>query len=178
MNSLVPKVAAQPASKRKARSKDGGSATLGRSYSREAQRQAALILEVLGGIRKPAQAAQVLGVSVPRYYQLEGRALRGLVSSCEVRSKGRVRSVEAELAILKRQHDRLRQELVRYQALLRMAQRSIGLSPPAPAPEATNGSKHRRRRRPVIRALGAAGHLKEQSEHMAIASAAHEQASQ
>src|SRR5262249_14816574 len=174
MNALVPKVASPPAPKRKARCKDGGSATVGRGYSREAQRHAAMILEVLAGIRKPAQAAQVLGVSVPRYYQLEVRALRGLVSACEARSKGRVRSAEAELAVLKRQRDRLQQELVRHQTLLRMAQRSIGLNPPAPVPEAKNGSKQRWRR-PVVRALGAAEHLKEQSEQMPIASAAQEQ---
>jgi|SRR6516162_182524 len=173
MNALVPKVETPPAPKRKTRAKDGGSATLGRGYSREAQRQAALILEVLAGVRKPAQAAQVLGVSVPRYYQLESRALGGLVSACEARSKGRIRSVEAELAVLKKRHDRLQQELVRQQALLRMAQRSIGLTP-APDSEAKSGSK-RRRRRPVVRALGAAGHLKEQSEPLPITPAAREQ---
>jgi hypothetical protein len=166
MNAPAPKAASQPTSKRKARSKDGGCATLGRGHSREAQRQAALILEVLAGVHKPSQVAQVLGVSVPRYYQLEGRALRGLVSACEARSKGRVRSAEAELSILKRQHDRLKQELVRHQTLLRMAQRSIGLNPPAP--EVKNGSKQRRHR-PVVRALGAAAHLKEQSEQMPLA---------
>jgi hypothetical protein len=36
--------------------------------SREAQRFAAAILEVLAGIRTPTDAAAVLGVSVPRYY--------------------------------------------------------------------------------------------------------------
>src|SRR5687768_12360377 len=41
----------------------------------EAQRLAATILEVLGGVRSPPQAAQALAISLPRYYQLEARAL-------------------------------------------------------------------------------------------------------
>jgi hypothetical protein len=174
MNALVAKAATPPSANRKARCKGGSSASLGRGYSREAQRQAALILEVLAGIRKPAEAAQVLAVSPPRYYQLESRALRGLVSACEARPKGRTRSAEVELAVLKRQRARLQQELVRHQALLRMAQRSIGLNPPAPVPEAKSGNKQRCRR-PALRALGAARHLKEQCEQLPIAPAAQEQ---
>jgi hypothetical protein len=165
------KVVSPPAPKRKPRSKWGGSATLGRGHSREAQCQAALILEVLAGMRKPAQAAEVLGVSVPRYYQLESRALAGLVSACEARPRGKVRSAQGELAVLKRQHDRLQQELLRQQTLLRMAQRSIGLTPPPSRPEVKNGKKQRRRR-PVIRALGAAEHLQLQSQQLPIAPAA------
>jgi hypothetical protein len=156
--------------KRKPRGKWDNSLALGRGQSRDAQRQAVLILEVLAGVRKPIQAAELLGVSLPRYYQLEGRALVGLVSACEARSKGRVRSAESELASLRRQHDRLQQELIRQQALLRMAQRSIGLAAPAPAPEPKAGSKQRRRR-PVARALGAAGHLKSQLEQPSASAA-------
>src|SRR6516225_12270273 len=169
MNALVPKVETPPAPKRKTRAKDGGSATLGRGYSREAQRQAALILEVLAGVRKPAQAAEVLGVSVPRYYQLESRALGGLVTACEARPKGRLRSPDHELAVLRRQHDRLQRELVRQQTLLRMAQRSIGLAPPTPPVK--KGSK-KRVRRPVVRALGAATQLRENSQALALEPAA------
>jgi hypothetical protein len=155
------KVVSESPAKRKARCKTAGGATLGRGRSREAQRQGAVILEVLAGMRTPAQAAEALGVSVPRYYQMEGRALGGLVSACEPCSPGRVRNPDRELAVLRRQQEKLQRELIRQQTLVRMAQRNIGLAPPAPAPK-NDGKK--RRRRPVVRALGAAAHLQEQSQ--------------
>jgi N-acetylmuramoyl-L-alanine amidase len=43
--------------------------------SSQARRQAAAILEVLAGARTPADAARALGVSLPRYYLLEEKAL-------------------------------------------------------------------------------------------------------
>jgi hypothetical protein len=162
MNGIGPvaKVVKEPAAKPKARCKAAGGAPLGRGHSREAQRQAAVVLEVLAGVRTPTQAAEVLGVSVPRYYQMENRALGGLVSGCEPCPKGRVRSPERDLATLRRQHERLQRELVRHQTLVRMAQRTVGL---APAPEPKNGSK-KRQRRPRVRALGVAAHLQELSQ--------------
>jgi hypothetical protein len=150
----------QPVAQAGARRHVAGGAGLGRHHSREAQCQAAAILEVLAGARTPTQAAEALGVSVPRYYQLEGRALRGLVSACEPRSKGRGSSPARELALLRRQHDRVQRELVRQQTLLRMAQRSIGLAPPPPVKK---GGK-KRVRRPVVRALGVAIQLRAHSE--------------
>ena len=45
--------------------------------SSEANRFAVVILEVLAGGRSPGEAAKVLGVTPPRYYQLETRALEG-----------------------------------------------------------------------------------------------------
>jgi hypothetical protein len=51
------------------RCKAAGGATLGQDNGRDAQRQAAVILEVLAGARTPTQAAAALNVSVPRYYQ-------------------------------------------------------------------------------------------------------------
>ena len=151
----------EAAAKPKARCKSAGGATLGRGRSREAQRQAALILEVLAGMRTPAQAAEALAVSVPRYYQLEGRALGGLVSACEPCPQGRARSPDHELAVLKRQHERLQRELIRQQTLVRIAQRNFGLTAPVPTPK--NGAQ-KRRRLPAVRALGAAAHLQEQSQ--------------
>jgi hypothetical protein len=158
-HSTTAKTLREAGAKPKARCKSAGGATLGRGRSREAQRQAALILEVLAGMRTPAQAAEAMAVSVPRYYQLEGRALGGLVSACEPCPKGRARSPDHELAVLKRQHERLQRELIRQQTLVRIAQRNFDLMPPAPK----NGGQ-KRRRRPAVRALGAAAHLQEQSQ--------------
>jgi hypothetical protein len=139
-----------------------GGATLGKDNSRDAQRLAAAILEVLAGARTPSQAAEALGVSLPRYFQLETRAMRAVVESCEPRPRGPRRSADKELAALTRQHDRLQRELARQQTLVRMAQRTIGLAPPAPAPKPAPGKK--RRRRPSVRALRAATHLQQQSK--------------
>ena len=122
--------------------------------SEEAKRLAAAILEVLAGARTPLEAAQGVGVSLPRYYLLEERALRGLVAACERRPRGRTVSGEREVEKLKRDLRRLENESARYQALLRAAQRTVGLSPPErkkPEP-----GKRRPRRSRLARALRAA----------------------
>lgn len=133
-----------------------GGAALGQEQSREVQRTAAAILEVLAGLRTPAQAAGALNVSVPRYYQLEARALHALVAACAPRPRGPGHNAERELTQLRRQQQRLERELTRQQALVRLAQRSLGLAPPA-APAKSAAQK--RRRRPTARALQAAAHL-------------------
>ena len=148
-----------------------GGITLGKDNSREAQRLAAAILEVLAGVRTPGQAAAALGVSLPRYYHLEARALRGLLAGCEARPPGRVRSPAKELASLQRQQERLQRELSRQQTLVRMAQRTVGLAPPPVATPAAKGSK-KRRRRPTVRALAAATHLQQQSREPTATEAA------
>jgi len=67
----------------------------------EARRLAAAVLEVLAGGRTPTEAAEVLGVSPPRYYALEQRALKGLVSACRKRPRGRVKTSEWEIEKLR-----------------------------------------------------------------------------
>ena len=143
---------------RRPQGKTPGGADLGQDASREARRQAAAILEVLSGARTPAEAAAVLGVSPPRYYQIESRALRGLLGACQARAKGRQRTAESELTALRQQHARLERELARQQALARMAQRTIGLA--AAAPPAKPGKKPRRPK--VARALSVAARLHQQ----------------
>jgi hypothetical protein len=113
--------------KKQSRHHAPGGVTLGKDNSRAAQRLAAAILEVLAGGRTPGQAAEALGVSLPRYYYLEGRALRGLLASCEAKPPGRIRSPQKELTTLQRQYERLQRELSRQQTLVRMAQRTLGL---------------------------------------------------
>ena len=71
-----------------------------------------------------------LGVSQARYFQIETRAMQALVASCEPRPRGPARSADRELTALRRQHERLQRELSRQQTLLRLAQRTIGLTPP------------------------------------------------
>lgn len=119
--------------------------------SQQARRTAAAILEVLAGMMTPAEAARGVGISIVRYYVLEARALQGLVSACEPKPIGRVRTPEREIQDLRLQVRRLTNERDRHQALARAAQRALGLKPPAPTPKAPG--KKSRKRKPVVRAL-------------------------
>ena len=125
--------------------------------STETKRLATAILEVLAGVRTPTDAATTLEISLPRYYLLEQRALTGLLAACVPRAKGPGRNVDRELAKLQRALASSQRECARQQALLRAAQRAVGLAPTQP-PKATlkNGAKTARRRRPTARALRAA----------------------
>lgn len=133
--------------------------------SREAKRMAAALLEVLAGAATPTTAAATLGVSLPRYYLLEQRAIRAFVTACEPRSGGRAIAPARELDLLRKQIDRLQRECTRNQTLLRMAQRTIGLVPPAAnAAKEKDSAKTKRKRRPTARALVAARSLRDNDD--------------
>ncbi len=137
---------------------------------REARRLAAAILEVLAGGLTPSEAASALGISPPRYYVLEARALEGLVSGCEPRAKGRTRGPEAELAELRKEHERARRELARSQALARVAQRAAGFTAPK-AKKDEPGKRGRRKRKPAVRAMVASKRLQSAPEGEAASAA-------
>jgi len=130
--------------------------------SPEARRAAAAILEVWGGVRTPQQAASALGLSVPRYYQIEQRAVGAIVASCEPRPRGPAVGGERRVRVLERQLAAGRRDLSRLQALLRTSQRTIGLplAEPAKGPaKPAAGGKKRRSRRPTARSLKLAATL-------------------
>jgi hypothetical protein len=131
--------------------------------SKEAKRLAAVILEVLAGLRTPTQGAEALQLSLPRYYQLEARGLGGLLDACEPKPKGRQPNPEREMDLIQRENERLRRDLGRQQSLVRLTQRSIGISPPSPPPPKSAGKKGRKRK-PVVRALSMAARLKQEAE--------------
>ena len=111
------------------------------------------VLEVLAGMRRPVEAAQALGVSLARYYQLEQRALEALVQGCEPLRRGRGPSSGPELQRLRQENERLKRECQRQQALVRLARQAAGLAAPdTPAP----GKKKRR----VVRGQQAAQRMK------------------
>jgi hypothetical protein len=126
--------------------------------SSEANRYAVVILEVLAGARTPMDASQALGITLPRYYQLETRALQGLVAALEPRPRVRQPSPEGRIAGLEKLLQEARREGLRQQALVRAAQRSLGIRPPSVVEAKANGkdAPKRKRRRPVVRALKAA----------------------
>lgn len=122
--------------------------------SPQARRLAAVILEVLAGLRGPTEAAQAAGVSLPRYYAAEARALQGLLQGCEPAGRGRQPGGGAELRKLRQQCQRLQRQCDRQQALLRLQQRALGLgAPQAKAKGADNNKGGKKRRRPRQRTL-------------------------
>src|SRR5215470_8558291 len=123
--------------------------------NKDAKRMAAVILEVWAGLRTPIQAAEALGLSLPRYYQIEANGLHGIVAACTPKPKGRQANPAREAMALKRDNERLRRELGRQQALVRLTQRGLGVAPPPAKPTTPKG----RRRKPVIRALTLAARL-------------------
>lgn len=127
--------------------------------SKEAKHLAAVLLDVLAGVRTPPQAATALDVSLPRYYQLEERGLNGLLLACETKPRGRQAGMETQVRTLLKENERLQRELTRTQSLVRLTQRTVGVPPPAPVKQ--TGKK--RRRRPTVRALKRAERLREEA---------------
>lgn len=106
------------------RKRTGASAPSG---SKRAKQIAVAVLETLSGELGTTEAAEKLGVSLSRYYQLEAKALQGLLEAVEPRAKGPQRTPEKELKALRAEKKVLERELRRHQALLRAAHRSVGL---------------------------------------------------
>ena len=139
--------------------------------SSPAKRQAAAILEVLAGVLRPAEAARLLETSLPRYYLWEKRALAGLLAACEPAPRGPRLDLSRQMAALERENRRLRRECDRQQALVRAAERALGLARPSVAKtaakpkEEAEGShgKRRRVRRPTVRALKASQTLRREA---------------
>jgi hypothetical protein len=125
--------------------------------SEQARRQAALILDVLAGVRTPLAAATVLEVAPVRYYQLEARAVDGLIAACEPRSRGRQpagpdqAASSTRMTKLEGERRRLEGEVARLHALLRLSRLSMGVKPPPQASAPKPGG--RKPRRAVVRAL-------------------------
>lgn len=95
--------------------------------SDDAKRKATVILEAMVGVRTIQSASAELGIALPRYYVLETRMLQGMIDALEPRQRGRKRDVDAELARLIADNDRLQQEIGRLQALYRTTQRAVGV---------------------------------------------------
>lgn len=128
--------------------------------SERARQVAALVLDVLGGNRTPADAARAMALSVARFYVIEQRAILGLVAACETQSpRGPSPDLQMQIQRLETENRRLNQALLRQQAIVRSTQRGLGLTSPKPPPAAPAKAgagavgKARRKRRPMVRAL-------------------------
>ena len=86
-----------------------------------------VVLEALSGEVGTTEAAERLGVSLSRYYQLEAKALEGMLKALEPRTKGPQMTPQREIQALRAEKRALEKELRRHQTLLRAAHRSVGL---------------------------------------------------
>ncbi|MDJ0522821.1 MAG: helix-turn-helix domain-containing protein [Planctomycetota bacterium] len=86
-----------------------------------------VILEALSGLTTTSEAAERLGVSPSRYYQLEARALEGMMAALEPRPRGPRNTPQSQIKALVEEKAELERELRRHQSLLRQASRSLGL---------------------------------------------------
>jgi len=114
--------------------------------SKEAKRQMVVLLETLSGLGTTTEAAERLGVSLSRYYQLETRALQGMLGALEKRPRGPRKTQEGEIKELLADKRALERELRQARSLLRAASRSVGVKPAA-NPTASKKRKGTRRRR-------------------------------
>lgn len=144
--------------------------------SSEALKRATVVLEVLGGLHTPRDAAGALGIGVQRYYILETHALEGLVKACEPRGRGPGQDPGKVIGEQAGQIQRLESEVRRLQALVRVSNRTLGIAGlKVPASQAGSGAKSgrsktkkgRARRTPVARALGMSKLLKEKGREPA-----------
>jgi transposase-like protein len=133
---------------------------LGDGLDVQSRRRAAGVLEVLAGQRSPQQVAQALGVSLSYFYVLERHALQGLVQACQLKPAGhRGNGLAKQLATAERRLARAESDRQRLEALVRLTQRTLGLSTNNASKESKDsirkGDKKRRRHRPQVRALRA-----------------------
>ena len=142
---------------------------LGQGQNGETKRRAAIVLEVLAGVRTPSEGAAALGLSVSCYYLLERKAMQGLLNGCQPQPKGSPGpGLERQLARLQKELDKSRRECLRQASLVRATQRAVGLpavakpAGPSKAKSAKEG-KRAKRRRPTIRAMRAAKTWREDS---------------
>lgn len=135
--------------------------------SKEAKRRASIVLEVLGGLRTTTEACEAIGVTLAHYYNLENKAIEGLVAAMERSTlKGGERGPrpETQIARLTEERDRLQRELQRTQALVRVAQRAVGV-PSATKQRKEHDAKRKaagkkRGRKPQVRARRAIARLR------------------
>ena len=85
------------------------------------------VLQVLSGHLGASEAAKSIGVSGARYYQLEKKALSGMLAFLSPSEEGQ-KPAPKRLEKLQKRVEELQEETARQKQLLRMARRVWGLS--------------------------------------------------
>ena len=120
--------------------------------SREARRAAAIVLEVLAGLRTPTEAGIALEISATHYYNIEARGLQGLVAALEPKPPGKRPDLSLKIAELEGEKKVLAAELARTHGLLRMARNAIGIRSPEREDSEGRTKKPRGKRKASVRA--------------------------
>ena len=121
-------------------------------------------------MRTPPEASEVIGITLARYYTLENVAIQGLVKALERRGPGAARGPrpETQIRMLTEERDRLTRELQRSLALVRIAQRAVGVPCVAKQRKARNKKRKaagkKKERRPTVRARKAVARLRRGAE--------------
>lgn len=113
--------------------------------SARARQITSVVIETFSGAVGTTEAAERLGISLSRYYQLEAKALQGMLEALEPRPRGPGKTPAKEIQALKAEKKALEAELRRHQALLRAAHRTVGL-PAKKKGGASSGRRGGRRR--------------------------------
>jgi len=95
--------------------------------SKGAKASLVVILETLAGACSTGEAAERLSISLSRYYQLETRALQGMLTALEPRPRGPRKTKDGEIRALKAEKREVERALRRATSLLRAATRSVGV---------------------------------------------------
>ncbi len=111
----------------------------GAGSTRDAKRLAAVVLEVFAGLRTPQQGAEALAMSLGGYYQLEARAMQGLLEACEPKPRGRQPDPEREMTVIRRENERLRRDLGRQSRRAGIGARHAADDRPEPAATSAQG---------------------------------------
>jgi len=124
--------------------------------SQQAKRAMVVILEALAGSSGTTEAAERLSISLSRYYQLETRALQGMMTALEPKPRGPRKTPDGEIRALRAEKQAVERELRRARSLLRAASRSVGVKPAGKrAASKKKGARTRRgsRGRTVLKTL-------------------------
>ena len=131
--------------------------------SKTARKTASLVLQVWCGELHPSEAAAALEVGVPRYYQIEKKAYKGVIAACEPQERrGRQKSEVKIIAELKTENAALLRDLKRAQALARLSQKAGGVATVVAQAKKRSEKNGRKRRRPTNRALKVAKNLQKE----------------
>ncbi len=116
--------------------------------SKQAKQLMVVILETLAGACGTSEAAERLSISLSRYYQLETRALQGMLKALEPLPRGPKKTKDTEIRALRAEKRGLERELRQALSLLRAASRSVGVKPRRKrAASRKKGARRKRRAR-------------------------------
>jgi hypothetical protein len=90
------------------------------------------VLQALSGEKSVSEICRETGLQMIQYYKLEGQLLKGMVMAAEASLvRGRRRNPLLESKDLEERNLRLRQEVLRTQAMLRLSRKLFKMSGPA-----------------------------------------------